>query len=97
VFITLALQHHYLPIRRSILESPDYQRYIAQVPQVKGLIEMIPFQRAKPLHPVWREIEGELNKMRDQVERGEATPRSAVIAAAQTAQGIVDQYYGAKK
>ncbi|MGH2371244.1 MAG: extracellular solute-binding protein, partial [Chloroflexota bacterium] len=75
VFTTLALKNHYLPIRKSILESPEYQQYIKQVPQVKGLIEMIPFEQAKPLHPVWREIEGELGKMREQVEKGEATPK----------------------
>lgn len=97
VFTPLALKRHYLPIRKSILESPEYQQYVRDRPQVKGLLEMIPFQRAKPLHPVWREIEGELNKMRDQVEKGEAAPRAAVASAARAAQGIVDQYYAGKK
>ena len=94
VFTTLAIKHDYLPIRKSILEGPEYQRYMQQKPQVKGLIEMIPYQRAKPLHPAWQQIEAELNRMRDQVEKGEATPRSAVTAAARTAQSFVDQYYG---
>jgi ABC-type glycerol-3-phosphate transport system substrate-binding protein len=96
VFTTLALKNHYLPIRKSILEGPEYQQYLRQYPQVRGLIEMIPYQKAKPLHPVWREIEGELNTMRELVEKGEAFPKAAVAAAARTAQGIVDQYYAGR-
>jgi ABC-type glycerol-3-phosphate transport system substrate-binding protein len=96
VFTTLALKNHYLPIRRSILESAEYQQYIRQVPQVKGLIEMIPFQRAKPLHPAWADLEGQLNRMRDQVEKGEASPQSAVTAAARASQAIVDQYFAGR-
>jgi ABC-type glycerol-3-phosphate transport system substrate-binding protein len=96
VFTTLALRHHYLPIRKSILEGPEYQQYLRQYPQVRGLIEMVPHQRAKPLHPAWQEIEGQLSAMRDQVERGEASPKAAVTAAARAAQGFVDQYYAGR-
>lgn len=73
-------------LRRSILDSPAYQRYLARSPEVKTLVDELPYCRPRPCRQSYYEINQAMaqlsNEAVDQPNTTEADLRRLLDAAA---------------
>jgi len=93
----MAMDLNRVPIRKSIVESDEYELYMAKHPYMEGLLEMVPYEMPRPQHPAWPKIEEHLFKATERVTLGEMTAAEALAAAAQDAQADLDKYWETKE
>ena len=84
------MQSNYLPIRRSVLESPTYQDFLSNHPAMKVFAEQMEYAYAEPvLLPQASEIDLHLSSAIEKAVRKVATPKQALDEAAHKANALL--------
>ncbi len=85
-----AMVANYFPIRKSAIELPEMQEYMKKNPQYKKAFDLLPYGRMEPSVAGYQQIRGIIaDAMKKVIEGGD--PQQVLEAAAQEAQGVLDQ------
>lgn len=86
-----SMESGYLPVRASVLDVPEYQRYLEENPGLRAFVEQMPYtQTQRPIDYEQLEIQRALANAIEQATVGGADPRTALEAAAAESNRLLD-------
>ncbi len=79
----LALGTCYLPVNIKLLQSPKYQEFLKEQPQIKVFLQQAKHGRSRPIFPGYTRISDPLERAVEVVFLGKSSPDEALKAAQQ--------------
>ncbi|GAB4434098.1 MAG: ABC transporter substrate-binding protein [Cyanobacteria bacterium J069] len=86
-----AIATGYLPVNLRSRQSPEYQAFITQRPEVQVFLEQTKYGRSRPIAPGYNRISDALGRAVESVLLNQSTPRVAIEAAQQRLELVFGQ------